>query len=134
MGTLLDLPVGVKAQVMSLQGGFGLQRHLASLGIMPGKIVQKITTQPMGGPIMIEVEGARISFTGLLAPLLDKGHYGSLSSHYCGSYVGYLLSLCHYFCCFSKRTRGERYPEEYGFNASCGSGSGRITSSYFWPD
>ncbi len=61
MGTLLDLPVGVRAQVMSLQGGFGLQRHLSSLGITPGKIVQKITTQPMGGPIMIEVQGARIA-------------------------------------------------------------------------
>ncbi len=61
MGTLLDLPVGVKAQVMSLRGGFGLQRHLSSLGITPGKIVQKITTQPMGGPIMIEVQGARIA-------------------------------------------------------------------------
>jgi len=61
MGTLLDLPVGVRAQVVSLRGGFGLQRHLASLGIMPGKIVQKITTQPMGGPIMIEVGGARIA-------------------------------------------------------------------------
>ena len=61
MGTLLDLPVGARAEVMSLRGGFGLQRHLASLGIMPGKIVQKITTQPMGGPIMLEVEGARIA-------------------------------------------------------------------------
>ncbi len=61
MGTLLDLPVGARAQVASLRGGFGLQRHLASLGIMPGKIVQKITTQPMGGPIMIEVGGARIA-------------------------------------------------------------------------
>ncbi|MFQ6065876.1 MAG: ferrous iron transport protein A [bacterium] len=61
MGTLLDLPVGVKAEVTHLRGGFGLQRHLASLGIMPGKTVQKITTQPMGGPIMLEVEGARIA-------------------------------------------------------------------------
>jgi ferrous iron transport protein A len=61
MGTLLDLPVGARAQVMSLRGGFGLQRHLASLGIVPGKIVQKITTQPIGGPIMLEVEGARIA-------------------------------------------------------------------------
>ena len=61
MGTLLDLPVGARAEVTSLRGGFGLQRHLASLGIMPGKIVQKITTQPMGGPIMLEVEGARIA-------------------------------------------------------------------------
>lgn len=61
MGTLLNLPVGARAQVMSLRGGFGLQRHLASLGIVPGKIVQKITIQPMGGPIMLEVEGARIA-------------------------------------------------------------------------
>ncbi len=59
--TLIDLPVGVRAQVVGLRGGFGMQRHLISLGIVPGKIIHKIVTQPMGGPIMVEVEGVRIA-------------------------------------------------------------------------
>jgi len=31
------------------------------LGIRPGKMVRKITTQPMGGPLLLEVEGARVA-------------------------------------------------------------------------
>jgi len=61
METLLSLPLGVRAQVMGIQSGFGMQRHLMSLGIMPGKIIKKITIQPMGGPIMFEVGGVRIA-------------------------------------------------------------------------
>ena len=61
METLLNLPLGVKAQVMGIRSGFGMQRHLMSLGIMPGKIIKKITSQPVGGPIMLEVGGARIA-------------------------------------------------------------------------
>jgi len=52
--TLMDLPVGLKAQVVGLTGGFGMQRHLISLGIVPGKIVRKIVSQPIGGPILAE--------------------------------------------------------------------------------
>jgi len=61
MGTLVDLPVGWRAEVIELQGGWGMQRHLSSLGVRPGKILRKITSQPMGGPIMVEVEGARVA-------------------------------------------------------------------------
>jgi len=61
MGTLVDLSVGRKAQVIELRGGWGMQRHLSSLGIRPGKVLRKITSQPMGGPIMVEVEGARVA-------------------------------------------------------------------------
>jgi len=59
--TLTDLPVGIEAQIVELRGGFGMQRHLISLGIVPGKFIRKIATQPIGGPIIIEVEGARIA-------------------------------------------------------------------------
>ena len=61
MGTLVNLPIGSRAEVIELQGGWGMQRHLSSLGIRPGKVLRKITSQPMGGPIMVEVEGARVA-------------------------------------------------------------------------
>jgi len=61
VGTLVNLPIGSRAEVIELQGGWGMQRHLSSLGIRPGKVLRKITSQPMGGPIMVEVEGARVA-------------------------------------------------------------------------
>ncbi len=73
MGTLVDLPIGRSAQVIELQAGWGMQRHLSSLGIRPGKIVRKITSQPMGGPIMVEVEGARVAIgRGMAARIIIR--------------------------------------------------------------
>jgi len=73
MGTLVDLPVGRKAQVIELQGGWGMQRHLSSLGIRPGKVLRKITNQPMGGPIMVEVERARVAIgRGMAARIIIR--------------------------------------------------------------
>jgi ferrous iron transport protein A len=73
MGTLVNLPVGRKAKVIELQGGWGMQRHLSSLGVRPGKIVRKITSQPMGGPIMVEIEGARVAIgRGMAARIIIR--------------------------------------------------------------
>ncbi len=73
MGTLADLPIGSRAEVIELQGGWGMQRHLSSLGIRPGKIVRKITSQPMGGPIMVEVERARVAIgRGMAARIIIR--------------------------------------------------------------
>ena len=55
--TLLELPIGEMARVVGIQGGWGVQRNLAALGILPGKLVRKIATQPIGGPIMVEIAG-----------------------------------------------------------------------------
>jgi len=57
MLTLLDLPVGELARVVAIKGGWGIQRNLATLGFLPGKKVRKIATQPIGGPIMVEIVG-----------------------------------------------------------------------------
>ena len=61
MDNLLNLPVGETARVIAVQGGMGMQRHLANLGIIPGKKVRKIIAQPIGGPMILEVEGGRIA-------------------------------------------------------------------------
>lgn len=59
--TLLELSSGEMGEVVVIAGGWGIHYHLATLGIRPGKIVRKITTQPMGGPLLLEVEGARVA-------------------------------------------------------------------------
>ena len=39
-----------------MEGGFGFQRNMRSRGIREGKIVEVITRQPIGGPIVISIE------------------------------------------------------------------------------
>ncbi|MBE0478647.1 ferrous iron transport protein A [Candidatus Aerophobetes bacterium] len=57
MFTLLELPVGQVAKIVTIRGGWGVQRNLASLGFIPGKKVRKIAVQPIGGPVMVEIAG-----------------------------------------------------------------------------
>ena len=61
MTTLIELNKGVKAEVIEIAGGFGVQQRLTSLGIKPGKVIVKITTQPMRGPIVVEVDRIRVA-------------------------------------------------------------------------
>jgi len=54
------LKKGESAEVVKLEGGFGLQQHLSSLGISPGKIIRKVTVSRGRGLVMIEMEGNRV--------------------------------------------------------------------------
>jgi len=59
--SLEELKEGESAEVVELEGGFGLQQHLTSLGISPGKIIRKLPVSQGRGPVMVEVEGNRIT-------------------------------------------------------------------------
>lgn len=60
--TLLDLPVGRVGEVVGIEAGWGMQQNLNALGIVPGRRVRRISMQPMGGPVMIQIiGGARIA-------------------------------------------------------------------------
>lgn len=74
MCTLLDLPAGEVAEVVSIRGGWGAQRNLAALGFVPGKRVRTIAVQPIGGPIMVEIMGGgRVAVgRGMAAKILVK--------------------------------------------------------------
>ena len=61
MRSLTELSVGGISEVVMINGGWGMHHHLATLGIRPGKTVRQITIQPMGGPLLIEVEGTRVA-------------------------------------------------------------------------
>ena len=58
---LSDLNTRKAAIVRHVDGGPGFQRRLASLGIRVGKTVRKITSEPLRGPIIVEVDGARVA-------------------------------------------------------------------------
>ncbi|MGY4706505.1 FeoA family protein [Candidatus Bipolaricaulota sp. J31] len=58
---LETLPPGRKARVTRIEGGRGLAGRLARLGIVPGAEVEVISRAPVGGPVLIEVDGARVA-------------------------------------------------------------------------
>ena len=59
--SLLQLQIGKKAKIKRLEGGYSFQRKLASLNIRVGKTIKKIATQPLGGPIVIEIDNIGVT-------------------------------------------------------------------------
>ncbi len=55
------LPAGHRARVVRINGGRGLVARLARLGIVPGAEVAVISRAPVGGPVLVEVDGARVA-------------------------------------------------------------------------
>lgn len=55
--TLIDLKKNEKAEVVELEGGHMMARRLESMGIRPGKIISRISSQLMGGPIIVMIDG-----------------------------------------------------------------------------
>ena len=58
---LIELRAGESGIIVGTTGGFGLQRRLATLGIRINKKVRMITAQPFRGPVVVEVDGARVA-------------------------------------------------------------------------
>ncbi|MCG7848035.1 MAG: ferrous iron transport protein A [ANME-2 cluster archaeon] len=57
--TLANLQPKQKATILRLEGGFGFQKNVRSRGILEGKILEVITRQPVGGPIVISIENKK---------------------------------------------------------------------------
>ena len=58
----MDIPLtklreGQKARITRLEGGHGFQRNVRTRGIREGKVVEVVTRHPIGGPIVIEIDG-----------------------------------------------------------------------------
>jgi len=58
---LTKAPYDRLLEIKSLGGGFGWEKKFESLGIRKGKRLRKIASQPFGGPLVIEVDGSKIS-------------------------------------------------------------------------
>jgi ferrous iron transport protein A len=54
---LIQLRTGQKAKILRLEGGPGFQRNVRSRGMREGKILEVVTRHPIGGPIVIEIDG-----------------------------------------------------------------------------
>ena len=58
---LTTLFPGERAKIVALGHGAGRQRHLRTMGLMEGKIVEIVATQPARGPVVLNVEGTQIA-------------------------------------------------------------------------
>ena len=52
---------GESGVVVDIQGGYGLIRRLETLGIRPGVIITKVSSQFMRGPITIQVGNSQVA-------------------------------------------------------------------------
>lgn len=58
---LLDLPKGKPAKIIDYRGGKNIDFKLRQLGLSPGRIVKVLRYAPMGGPLMLDIEGRSIA-------------------------------------------------------------------------
>jgi ferrous iron transport protein A len=64
-------PCNQMLEVMTVCGDAGLEKRFESMGIRKGRHIRKITSQPFGGPIVIEVNGSKISLGRNIAAKIE---------------------------------------------------------------
>jgi Fe2+ transport system protein FeoA len=58
---LQSLAAGTRATVREIHGGRGLRRRLAAVGVHPGDTIEVLQAGADGGPVLIEIHGARVA-------------------------------------------------------------------------
>jgi ferrous iron transport protein A len=58
---LLGSPIGKTVRIVDFSGGKGVSFKLRQLGMCPGRKVKVIRYAPLGGPVMIDVEGRSVA-------------------------------------------------------------------------
>lgn len=59
--SLNEMNIGQSGHIKQITGGHGQKRHLRSMGLREGKNVRIITKQPIGGPIIVDMDGNQIA-------------------------------------------------------------------------
>ncbi len=58
---LVEAPKKQPVRIIQFSGGRGVNFKLCQLGLTPGAEVQLLRFAPLGGPVMIEVEGRSVA-------------------------------------------------------------------------
>ncbi len=58
---LLDVPKGKSVRIVDFLGGKSVFYKLVQLGVSPGRVVKVLRYAPMGGPLMLDVEGRSVA-------------------------------------------------------------------------
>lgn len=58
---LANMDINQEGIIYTLEGGAGFRARLQALNIRIGKRIKKISTNPFRGPIVVEVDSARVA-------------------------------------------------------------------------
>ncbi len=61
MTSLTNLPIGMTAKVISVNGNNAITRRLMEMGVVPGVSVRVIKSAPFGDPLEIRVRGYHLA-------------------------------------------------------------------------
>ena len=59
--TLRQMHSGKRGKIIEVQGGHGLANRLNALGIRPGKIITKVSSMFMRGPVTIQLGSTQVA-------------------------------------------------------------------------
>jgi ferrous iron transport protein A len=59
--TLIQVKAGQTVRIINFKGGIGLEHKLRQLGLFPGDNATVLRHAPLGGPVLVEVEGRSIA-------------------------------------------------------------------------
>jgi len=59
--TLSQVEAGQKVRIVGFIGGLRLEHKLRQLGLVPGDRARVIRYAPLGGPVLVEVDGRSIA-------------------------------------------------------------------------
>lgn len=61
MTSLTNLPVGITAKVISINGNNAISKRLMEMGVVPGVSVRVVKSAPFGDPLEIRVRGYHLA-------------------------------------------------------------------------
>ncbi len=61
MTSLTNLPVGITANVISVNGNNAISKRLLEMGVVPGVSVRVVKSAPFGDPLEIRVRGYHLA-------------------------------------------------------------------------
>ena len=59
--TLIQAKTGQTVRIVCFKGGIGLEHKLRQLGLIPGDRAKILRHAPLGGPILVEVDGRSVA-------------------------------------------------------------------------
>jgi ferrous iron transport protein A len=58
---LLQVDIGKTVRVVSFNGGINLEHKLRQLGVLPGNCARILRRAPLGGPVLVEIDGRSVA-------------------------------------------------------------------------
>lgn len=79
---LLQVEIGQIVRVVSFEGGKKLEHKLRQLGVLPGNCARVLRHAPLGGPVMVEVDGRSVALgRGIATKILVEKEMPPCDSH-----------------------------------------------------